>query len=73
VVVSTAVGEKRVHCKCGTCGEDFGRYPNREGVNAHFEAHPECISDYSNGITRERGLKIERPLIFYWVEDNNDA
>ncbi len=73
------MAEKRVHSRCATCGADFGMYPNKEKADAHFDAHPECISEYDNGIVgAERGLKLQRPIRFYWVENgsgngNSDA
>ncbi len=63
--------EKRVCSRCAACGADFGVYPNKEKVDTHFDAHPECISEYDNGIGAERGLKVERPIQFYWVENGN--
>lgn len=65
---------KTVHHKCAHCGTDFGKYPNKAATDAHYNEHPECISEYSNGMTGVRGLQPpSRPIQFYWVDDGEDV
>jgi len=63
---------KTAYYKCATCGTDFGKYPNQKAKDAHFNEHPECIANYSNGITTERGLMPERPIQYYWVDTEGE-